>query len=85
VTLKQNNPNPHVDDRIILIGGAVMAHKCSLTPQFCIEVLYRDRTVNGHLSVICYSFLWSLLPDKFSNNVQLTTGSWYRKLSAVGH
>ena len=22
------------------------------------------------LSVICYSFLWSLLPDKFSNNVQ---------------
>jgi len=29
------------------------------------------------LSVTCYSFLWSLLPDKFSNHVQLTTDSWY--------
>jgi hypothetical protein len=27
--------------------------------------------------VICYSFLWSLLPDKFSNKVQLTTDWWY--------
>ena len=41
-----------------------------------------------YLSLICYSFLWyTLLPDKFSNkfNVQLTTDSWYLKLSAVGH
>jgi hypothetical protein len=30
-----------------------------------------------NLSVICYNFRWSLLPDKFSNNVQLTTDSWY--------
>jgi hypothetical protein len=29
-----------------------------------------------NLSVICYNFRWSLLPDKFSNNVQLTTDSW---------
>ena len=31
--------------------------------------------VNVDLLVICYSFLRSLLPDKFSNNVQLTTDS----------
>jgi hypothetical protein len=36
-----------------------------------------ERFSDVTLSVICYSFLWSLLPDKFSNNVQLTTDSWY--------
>ena len=43
----------------------------------CVYKQYDENILYVTLSVICYSFLWSVLSDKFSNNVQLTTDSWY--------
>ena len=64
---------------------SLLMYRCLLPSSVTVKMDYEENMENVRyatnndtpLSVICYSFLWSLLPDKFSNNVQLTTDSWY--------